>query len=175
MPHSIVLKLSTFLFSIPAARTGPGILEVLDKFFIEWVSELFPLVMLLFCLHHPHCICHSSCCYLLSCHSQTQVQAVAIATLFYFLLDSLQPSCFGLPYTTRILLLKHQRDFSKPFIHEHQGFFPFGSCCHLHLPFSPAKHRQILRFKQGNRADNSYHVQLSTLPFASICSPPHLN
>lgn len=29
---------------------------VLRKFFIEWVSELFPLGMLLFCLYHPHFI-----------------------------------------------------------------------------------------------------------------------
>lgn len=42
-PYSILSKPSTFLFSIAVAGTGPGILEVLNKYSMEWVSELFPL------------------------------------------------------------------------------------------------------------------------------------
>lgn len=131
MPHSIFPKPSIFLVSIPAASTESGISELLKKFFMEWVSELFPLDMLPFCLYHPHFIHHSGCCYL-SYRSRTLVQGLAFPTAFQFLPSwPSAPSCssFSLPHT-RTFFLKHQRVFGETFTYEGLLLFSF-------LPSSP--------------------------------------
>lgn len=104
-------------FSIPAARTGLGISEVLSKLFIKWVSISFSHVTIL--SSSPTFLCHSGSCYLLSI-----AKPKFRASVPSFLTVCLQPFLSWL-YITRTRFLKHQRDFSEPCFHELQGFFPF--------------------------------------------------